>query len=392
MYAVPELVRDQQFVAALGASLAGDTPPPALRCIKIKLTSRCNLRCTMCMYWRTTREDTLSSERWREVFAELPSMGCRKIHFSGGEVFLRRDFLDLVDSALSHGLKVNFTTNGTLVTKDAAKRIGALGVNAVSVSLDGADAATHEAIRGRRGAFRRSLRTLHWIRRYGPAVKVRINFVLMASNFRELPRAIELAGELGATDLVPMPIDEKGERRERLTRSQIRTYNREIAPRVLELRRRYGFATDAGRVYPFGVTEEEIGFSAKGLYARGFFDRRPCLAPWMHAFFAWNGDTYLCCMTNGRMESLGSLATASVREIFEGPRFAAVRGEFLAGRALGACSRCDLFLTENALLHAALDEPRESAGAGVGGFGSHRPAVVAAAGAVRGERALDRSF
>ncbi len=365
MYAVPELVRDRDFLASLGASLAGDAPPPALRCIKIKLTSRCNLRCTMCKYWKTTREDTLGSERWREVFAELPALGCRKIHFSGGEVFLRRDFLDLVEAATRHDLKVNFTTNGTLVTKDAAKRIASLGVNAVSISLDGADAATHEAIRGRRGAFRRSLAAVRWIKRYGSGVKVRINFVIMASNFRELPEAVRLAGELGATDLVPMPIDEKGERRGRLTRSQIRAYNREIAPRVLELRRRYGFPTDPARVYPFGVTEEEIGLSSKGLYARGFFDRRACLAPWLHAFFAWNGDTFLCCMTNGRMESLGNLGTDSVREIFEGPRFAAVRREFLAGRALSACRRCDLFLPENALLHASLDERGQSADAGI---------------------------
>lgn len=385
MYAVPELTGDARFVEALGASLARGTPPPALRCIKIKLTSRCNLRCQMCKYWHTTSEDALSSERWREVFAELPALGCRKIHFSGGEVFLRRDFLDLVESATALDLKVNFTTNGTLVTKDAAKRIGGIGVNAVSISLDGADAATHEVIRGRVGSFRRSLRAIRWIRRHGPDVKLRVNFVVMASNFRELPRAVRLAGELGATDLVPMPIDEKGERRERLTRSQIRLYNREIAPRVVELRAAYGFPVDPGRVYPFGVTEEEIGHASKGLYARGFFERRPCLAPWLHAFFAWNGETYLCCMTNGRIESLGSLATRSVREIFEGEGFARVRRQFLAGEPLPACKRCDLFLGENALLHAALDERGQ--GAGTSGAGGGRPEV--APGAALAERALD---
>ena len=388
MYAVHELTAEPGFTGALRASLADGAPPPALRCIKIKLTSRCNLRCQMCKYWHTTREDALSSERWREVFAELPALGCRKIHFSGGEVFLRRDFLDLVESAVAHDLKVNFTTNGTLVTKDAARRIGAIGVNAVSISLDGADAATHEAIRGRAGAFRRSLRAIRWIRRHGPDVKLRVNFVVMASNFRELPRAVRLAGELGATDLVPMPIDEKGQRRERLTRSQIRHYNREVAPRVAELRARYGFPSDPGRVYPFGVTEEEIGLASKGFYARGFFERRPCLAPWLHAFFAWNGETYLCCMTNGRMESLGSLATHGVREIFEGEAFERVRRQFLAGEPLSACKRCDLFLAENALLHAALDERGEGAGAGTG-IGGGWPVTPDAAAVAAGESRLD---
>ena len=96
----------------------------------------------------------------------------------------------------------------------------------------------------------------------------------------------------------------------------------------------------------------------KGLYARGFFNRRACLAPWLHAFFAWDGATYLCCMTNGRMESLGNVGRQSVREVFHGEGFARVRASFLAGRHLSTCHRCDLFLGENARLHDALGRHR----------------------------------
>jgi hypothetical protein len=159
-----------------------------------------------------------------------------------------------------------------------------------------------------------------------------------------------------------MPVDEKRPRH-RLSARQIREYNRAIAPAVLALRQRYGFSTSPALVHPFGVTEAEVTLSAAGLYARGLFARQACLAPWLHTFFAWNGDAYLCCMTNGRMDALGNVGRQSVREIFHGPAYREVRRRFAAGRHLSSCQRCDLFLRENTQLHAALDQARERGGA-----------------------------
>jgi MoaA/NifB/PqqE/SkfB family radical SAM enzyme len=363
VYNIPELVSNADFVEQLAASLATGGPPPLLRDAKIKLTSKCNLRCVMCKYWQTEHEEVLDSDRWRAVFGELVALGCRKLHFSGGEVFLRRDFLDLVESAVDLGLKVNVTTNGTLIDRERAKRLAASGVNSVSISLDGPTARSHDAVRGQAHAFRRSLRTIRRLRAHGERVRVRVNFVVMRRNFRRLPAMVRLAGALGAEELLPMPVDEKGPRRNRLSSTQIREYNRTIAPLVLEERVRQGFSTAPAFVYPFGVTDKEIRLSAAGEYARGYFTQRPCLAPWLHAFFAWNGDAYLCCMTNGRMEPLGNVGRQTVPEVFHGPAYRKVRRRFLAGRHLASCHRCDLFLTENARLHAALDGLRDDAGA-----------------------------
>jgi len=361
VYDVGSLIRDETFLEEMGESLAGHRPPPLLRCAKIKITSRCNLRCVMCKYWQTEREDTLSSERWREVFAELAELGCRKVHFSGGEVFLRRDFLDLAEAAIARGLKVNVTTNGTLIDRAAARRLAASGINRVSISLDGPTARTHDAVRGQAQAFRRSVRTIRRLRAHG-LKRVRINFVVMRGNYRRLPAMVRLAGTLGAEELLPMPVDEKTPRN-RLSPQQIREYNRAIAPEVLALRQHYGFSTSPALVYPFGVTDAEVKASAAGLYARGRFMRQTCLAPWLHTFFAWNGETYLCCMTNGRMDALGNVGRQSVREIFHGAAYQDVRRRFAAGRHLASCHRCDLFLPENAQLHAALDQAGERRGA-----------------------------
>lgn len=355
MYDVDGLLRTDGFADRLRDSLTTGSAPPLLRDAKIKLTSRCNLRCQMCRYWQTRTEDALPTETWRRVLTDLVALGGRKIHFSGGEVFLRRDFLDLVEHATGLGLKTNLTTNGTLVTRDKARRLVDAGVNSVSISLDGAGARVHDAVRGREGAFRTSLRTIRWLRRDAEArrakLKVRINFVVMSENFRDLPDMVDLAAELGAVDLNPMPVDEKGPRKHRLSRGQIEDYNRDIAPLVAERRAAAGFSLDPAKIHPFGTTSSDLRYAKQGLYARGYYERRPCLVPWLHTFIAWNGETYLCCMTNGRMESLGNVAQTSVSAVFHGEGYRRVRAAFMALDHLPECHRCDQFLDENRRLH-----------------------------------------
>lgn len=332
-----------------------------LSSVKIKLTSFCNLRCQMCHYWKTTRENSLSTDQWFDVLAQLADLGCRKVHFSGGEVFLRRDFLDLVEHGTALKLKINLTTNGTLLTEERLRRLVRARPNSISLSLDGPKASVHDAIRGIPGSFKRTTRTVRKLveigRRQGHLPRVRINSVLQQANFKQVPALIELVAELGACELHPMPVDEKGERKNRLSRSQIETYNHQIAPRVLEARRQAGYSTAPWMVYPFGRTEEEIERARKGQYSLGIYSQKPCLSPWMHLFIGWDGETYLCCMTNRRMDSLGNVGRQSLADIFNGEPMRAVRRRFQALQLEPSCGRCDMVTFENRLLHEALEVP-----------------------------------
>jgi MoaA/NifB/PqqE/SkfB family radical SAM enzyme len=358
MYDLEGLVGEDGFLEALGQSLDREVPPPVLRDAKIKITSRCNLRCTMCKYWRNRSEDALPTAQWKEVLDQLVALGCRKVHFSGGEVLVRNDFLELVEHTVGIGLKTNLTTNGTLIDRQVARQLARAGANSISVSLDGPTARLHDEVRGVEGAFARTLRGIRWLQRYADPAKrrpkLRINVVLMESNFRRLPEMLRLAGELGAIDLCAMPVDEKGESNRRLSRSQIELYNRDIAPQVQEARKELGFPVTQEAVFPFGVTPEEVAYSKKGLYARGLYERQCCLAPWLHTFIAWSGEVYPCCMTSRRIEPLGNVVNSPLAAIFDGAPYHALRRAFRGGEHLPACHGCDLFLVENRFLHAAL--------------------------------------
>ncbi len=378
MYDVPALLDEPVLLDPLAASVRG-AAPRYLRSVKIKLTARCNLRCVMCRYGRGWSPAELDGARMLMALDELAALGCRKVHFSGGEVLVRRDFESLVGRAAAAGMKVTFTSNLTLLDKPRAKALMRHKISSISTSLDGASARVHEAVRRIPGSFRRTLRAMRLLARErarrGRRTRIRVNFVMMRANFRDYPALIELAAEHGATDVVPMPVDTKQDEL-RLSKRLIREYNEELAPRVRARREAAGMPVDEALIYPFGRASAAIRESADGRYAGGYYRDRPCYAPYLHMFVAWDGKVYLCCMTNGRIEPLGDLARQSAREVFTGAAFQQVRRDMMRAR-LPACHACDMYTAENKLLHAALGEAAKDA-ISVEGAGARRLPIVSA--------------
>jgi MoaA/NifB/PqqE/SkfB family radical SAM enzyme len=357
LYHVAELLGNPHDVRDLERSLHGDLEALRVRSAKLKVTYRCNLRCTMCSYPRMRPDSELSTEQWFSVLRGLHGEGCRKVHFSGGEALLRDDIVRLLSFASQLGMKVNMTTNGTLIDKKRARDLVRAKLNSISFSLDGPFRSLHERIRGVKGSFRKILNGVRYIRqaieKYGASTKIRINVVLMRCNYESLPDLIDLAADLGATEVHPMPVDEKGKGRNRLRKKDIVDFNARIVPEVERRRRKHGFSLRDSLVYPFGRTKEEINYAKEGEYARGFFDEALCYVPWLHTFVTWNGSVYLCCMMRGRIEPLGNAGNEAIGEIFRGKAYREVRRTMKIERP-APCRRCDDFLDENRDLNRGL--------------------------------------
>jgi len=295
-------------------------------------------------------------------------MQCAKIHFSGGESLLRDDLHALLSFTAGRGIRANMTTNATLIAcRDDALQLVDTGLNSVSVSLDAADKKTHDRLRGTEGAFKRTTRGIERLvaacAKRRVKTKVRLNVVITRRNYTRLPEVVRLAGELGCTEVHPMPVDERGPRRVRLSKQQIVEYGEYVVPQLLDLRSRYGFSTAPELVNPLGTSETDIKLARRGKYARRYYKRHLCYAPWLHVFLAWNGDAYLCCMARGKTPPLGNVREQSVAEVFGGSVYEGIRDQFHQSR-LKICHRCDNFLVENRLLHDALaahsQEPADS--------------------------------
>jgi radical SAM protein with 4Fe4S-binding SPASM domain len=102
---------------------------------------------------------------------------------------MRPDLFDLVSHASSAGLRCVLSTNGTLITEEAADRIAGSGFTYVGISLDGIGG-VHDKIRGKKGAFEEALRGLRLCRDRG--VRVGLRFTIHSKNLDQLPDIFDL--------------------------------------------------------------------------------------------------------------------------------------------------------------------------------------------------------
>jgi radical SAM protein with 4Fe4S-binding SPASM domain len=349
-----ELLDDPEQRHRLACHISGEEQASLLRSLKVKLISTCNLRCGMCRYWRIPRR-SLPLDVVRAVLDSAAGLGCRKVHLSGGEVTLYEPLPAVIRHAARLGMRVNLTTNGVLVDKERARSWLDGELHGASFSIDGARAETHDAIRGVAGAFKQTVKGIRVLRREilrrVSRTRIRINTVLQRDNLHELPDLHRLAAELGAVDVVPMPVD--GTDVPRPTREQIIAYNTEIAPEIHRLRQRYGMSLDEQKVYPFGRTEAELTEAVAGRHALGYYEHHLCYAPYLHSFVGHTGNVYACCMTSERMPSLGNVLEQSLADIFRSPAYEAFRRS-MRSRRLPMCAHCDQYLEENSLVSTRL--------------------------------------
>jgi radical SAM protein with 4Fe4S-binding SPASM domain len=188
------------------AQTANTSKKPGLAQFKPRLifwevTKGCNLRCVHCRATATelSSPTDLPTARALDIIDQIASFANPILVLSGGEPLYRPDIFDLASYATKKGIRVALATNGTLVTKDVAKRIVESGVKRVSISLDGADAATHDTFRGIPGAFDAAIYGMKNLQELG--MSVQINMTIAKHNGKQLPLVLELAKRLGADAL-----------------------------------------------------------------------------------------------------------------------------------------------------------------------------------------------
>ncbi len=166
-----------------------------------EVTKGCNLRCIHCRASATelSSPSDLETRTALGIIDQIAEAANPILVLSGGEPLYRSDIFQLARYATDKGLRVALATNGTLVTKDVARMIVDSGVKRVSISLDGADALTHDAFRGIPGAFDAAVYGLRNLKSLG--MSVQINMTIARHNARQLPQVLELAKSLGADAL-----------------------------------------------------------------------------------------------------------------------------------------------------------------------------------------------
>ncbi len=302
-----------------------------------EVTRRCNLRCRMCQYieWleRTPageqKAGELTTEEWHRVVDQTGRLSL--ITFTGGEPFVRQDFLELLEHG-SRKARTHFISNTTLLTEERAeavvklapKRLGRLGLNFAGTSIE-APGELHDAIRQMPGAFERSMAGIRLLRAHrdtaGKACPlIHVTTVMQEANVAVLAQMPQLLKEAGVdvmnlvTETRIFDLPELGERnpssyrREDLAWPKIeRGKLAEALDRTIANAKTAGIELRLPRMPRNAILE----YYDKGVNLRDF----ECLSPWNTLIVGRQGNVYGCWLAK-----LGNVREHSLKELWNNAR------------------------------------------------------------------------
>jgi MoaA/NifB/PqqE/SkfB family radical SAM enzyme len=321
-------------------------------------TMRCNLHCEFCYVG-----DLLNLEgEWRqelsleELGKAFPEQSGFQISLTGGEIFMRKDIMSVLDLFRSKGYACGYlTTNGTIISDERAEALADLAARGflkhISVSVDGPKD-LHDAARGLKGTFERTTAGLKRLqeaaRRKGAPLRVSINTTVAHESLEALHEMVDVANELGVDAIglnhlmfsTPEEVAETVKIIGAPDASVIATY---VTPDP---------GLDVER-----VRSQVLALAEKCREKNILFDFRPkvhtalmdsyytpgtrldgrCLYPFLHARVSFSGKVYFCPFI--RVE-VGDLTQSSLEEIWNGETYVEMRRRLLEHGIFPICRRC----------------------------------------------------
>ena len=297
------------------------------RRLVLEMTNACNIRCKMCGRVAADFTPTVFKKDWLSIFEPIADKIEEVTLLGWGEPTLHPEFSEFLAWAHARGLRIFFCTNGTRL-KALTEDIFRYEVDLLTVSLDGADAATNNAIRC--GAdFDTILRDVEGIVEKKRALGVQypyLSFVMtmMDSNFRSFPDYVRLAKKVGIQEV-------KGVY---LTVFDDAMAAESLEGRTEELREVYAQAQAQG---------EELGIEVKLPYLQGEdiagdAPHKDCYVGWRDFFLGSDGYVRSCMSTPVKLFRVEDYP--SFDQMWNSPEYQAFRASVNTEKMCPACRNC----------------------------------------------------
>lgn len=371
------------------------------RYLSLVLGNACNIDCPHCYQAKNgdnlLKPPEIAHQLRREFIGIYPYLSTLRVQ--GGEALAYQGFRELVEDVAATVRRplLSISTNGTLIDEAWAERIVRTPFKSVTISIDGGTPETYA--RMRRGAdlncvLANARRIQNWKRRLGTELPdLDSFFVILRSNFREIPRYLELISEYGFVDVAMQTPDitrENSRREPNLVHDEVFADPVEIAELhsilrgiLVPARRRFRHVRICGLQSLFEAHGLDAAFleeQENGLYpdsedlagttTKQFESTTPspsssreaprpeptaqnepnavvprsppsgsfelCPNPWTTLFVSENGNVHLCFLA----EPVGNLYEAALPNIWNSPQAVAKRADMIAGRYMASgCSR-----------------------------------------------------
>ena len=167
------------------------------RLIAFEITRQCRYHCKHCRASAgPTGGSELSTKQCKKIIASIAEFAKPILILTGGEPMERPDLYEIIEYAKEKGLRVVMATCGYLLDDNSIAKLKKAGISALSFSIDGANAETHDHFRDTTGAFNTVMRAAEMAR--NAKMPFQINTTIHKQNAGELIGIAELAKRLGA--------------------------------------------------------------------------------------------------------------------------------------------------------------------------------------------------
>lgn len=167
---------------------------------QFELTARCNLHCKMCYVCRhASDKEAMQKERtaaeWISIAKEARDAGMLYLLLTGGEVFLRKDFMQIYSEIAKMGFNIEIYTNATMITPEIAKALGRIPPSKIGVTLYGASPETYEKVCGNANGFDMAMRGVDLLLAEG--ITVWLKTTVIKGNVDDFDKIAEYADKRG---------------------------------------------------------------------------------------------------------------------------------------------------------------------------------------------------
>lgn len=349
--------------------LGSDALVFSLQEIHIEVTMRCSCRCKMCPLFGTQadggkqlmekarRDRELDLADFEALFDQLVDLGSPFVHFTGGEVFLRKDMMAIVAAARARDLRCSLITSGGLVTPAIARELVELGVESVLLSVDGPKE-LHEKIRNSRNfdSIMEAVDSIASERRRQHREKPSMSFLctMSALNQQQLAPMVEIANQKQVSIAFGPTIYSTQEGWD----STLAAFNHSfikieslVMPEETIGVDVWALESEIARVESEARRlDQDVYFMLGTRKARERFWREPdyamvdkCLAPWFSTRIDPYGNVYQCSIST----RLGNVLEQSLVEIWNGTRYQEFRRKTRDEGPFPVCNKCPVTYSRN---------------------------------------------
>ena len=282
--------------------------------VLVEVCYNCNENCVHCCLDNHSKPG-LTLQQYHTLFDQMVEAGTFYVILTGGEPFIRPDFMEIVVAARKRRLSVTIFTNATLVTEQQITELRTLSIDEVHVSIYSANPSLHDSITGVPGSFAKSTATIRKMLAAG--ITVRIKCPLMNIAVNGIQGINDLAKGFGVNIQYSTVITARND-------GDQHTHQCRLTPEQLQ------------RVL---VDHDVIAQGTEPIYFQENLDCIPCDTVFNGGAIDPDGNVYVC---NQLRIIGGNILAQPLREIWkESPEFQRLREITL--RDLKECSHCELF-------------------------------------------------